>query len=216
MLLTRWLEGELTLDAFVRTHLGSLPLARPGAAKATATALDWDRFGTMLGAPALDALVVDAGREHATERPCDLDGLRALFARGLGLVVRRAERADAGVAAIARELSDELEGEVHVQVFASPAGRQSFGWHYDAEEVFIVQTEGEKTYYFRQNTVDPEPLRDAQPDFSRIRFERTPVMACTLIAGDFLYLPRGWWHVATAHSDSLHLSIGAFAGLRSA
>jgi 50S ribosomal protein L16 3-hydroxylase len=82
--------------------------------------------------------------------------------------------------------------------------------HAARKQVFIIQTAGRKEYYFRRNTVDPVPLRGAQPDFSRVREERTPLMACTLLPGDWLYLPRGYWHVAQPREASLSISIGIF------
>ena len=38
--------------------------------------------------------------------------------------------------------------------------------------------------------------------------ETTPAIACTLIAGDWLYIPRGFWHVALASRDALSISVG--------
>jgi ribosomal protein L16 Arg81 hydroxylase len=46
------------------------------------------------------------------------------------------------------------------------------------------------------------------PRDMRFQLERTPVIACTLLPGDWLYVPRGYWHVAHAREDSLSLSIG--------
>ena len=45
-----------------------------------------------------------------------------------------------------------------------------------------------------------------------MQFERetTPVIACTLLRGDWLYIPAGWWHVAFARTDSLSISAGAY------
>jgi ribosomal protein L16 Arg81 hydroxylase len=45
-------------------------------------------------------------------------------------------------------LTQNIPGEVHVQLFVAPAGTHSFGWHYDDEDVYIVQTEGSKDYFF--------------------------------------------------------------------
>jgi ribosomal protein L16 Arg81 hydroxylase len=41
-----------------------------------------------------------------------------------------------------------------------------------------------------------------------VREERSPLMTARLVAGDFLYLPCGWWHMATCVDDSLSISIG--------
>lgn len=202
-----WL-GETPLADFLSRQLGREPLARPGAAGVTRPLFGWETLDRLLGRPDLDILVVRNGRESPSPPPRDRAGRERLLGSGWGVVIRRAERQDPGLAGLARRFADELPGQVHVQLFATPGGGQGFGWHYDAEEVFIVQTWGEKDYFFRRNTIDPEPVPGAQPDFARIRGETTPIMTCSLWPGDWLYLPRGWWHVAKARSDSLSISLG--------
>ena len=38
--------------------------------------------------------------------------------------------------------------------------------------------------------------------------ERSQLCAATLIAGDFLYLPARWWHMAVCQEDALSISVG--------
>ena len=211
-MLERWL-GEDSIHAFRGSHLGRRPLARSAAALDARALFDWEVLDRVLGSPDLDALVVRSGREEAVTLPRDLAGLRRLFARGLGLVVRRAERHDEALASLAEAFTRDLGGRTHVQLFVTAKATSGFSWHYDAEEVFIVQTVGQKTYYFRANTIDPD-TRERRPDFARIAEETSPTMTCTLIAGDWLYLPRGYWHVAKADEDSLSISIGVRPGAR--
>lgn len=158
--------------------------------------------------PAPDALVVRESQLLEEAPPTSAEGVRALFQRRAGVVVRRAERHDRTLAQLARDLAAELEGEAHVQLFVTPAGTRGFGWHYDQEDVCILQTTGSKTYYLRANTVVDPRLDGAQPDFSRIRLERSPLLTCTLVARDLLYLPRRMWHAARAGDDSFSISVG--------
>jgi ribosomal protein L16 Arg81 hydroxylase len=128
---------------------------------------------------------------------------------------RSAEAYALPVRELCQQLSAECPGPQRVIAFATAAKMHGFGWHYDPEDVFIMQTAGDKEYLFRRNTVvdvPSQPLR-AQPDFSAARDEVSPTMSCRLLAGDWLYLPRGYWHVAYAHADSLSLSIGIFPRL---
>jgi ribosomal protein L16 Arg81 hydroxylase len=148
------------------------------------------------------------GRGLAVPPPRRLAELQRLLTTGLGLVIRRAERFDGGLAELASGLACDLAGEVHAQLFVTAARTNGFGWHYDTEHVFIVQTAGAKTFYFRRNTLEPFADRTRQPDFTRVREETTPRMSCRLEPGDWLYLPRGWWHVAVADTDSLSISLG--------
>jgi ribosomal protein L16 Arg81 hydroxylase len=216
--LEQWLES-MSVAEFERLHLGRAPLARPCAARAAADCFQWDGLVRVLRAPELDVLVVRGGHERPLARPRDLVELRRLLAGGDGLVVRRAERHDAGLAALAALFAKDLPGRVHVQIFVTASDTNGFGWHYDEEEVFIVQTGGKKDYYFRRNSVAPppprtdaEPYRTDPPDFARVREEKTPIQTCTLWPGDWLYVPRGWWHVAKARTDSLSLSLGVTPG----
>lgn len=93
-----------------------------------------------------------------------------------------------------------------MQLFVTPPGGISFGWHYDAEDVVILQTGGSKDYNLRANTLDQ--YARSEPDFSKIREETSPLALCTLVEGDMLYLPRGHWHVARARTCALSISIG--------
>lgn len=209
-MLREWL-GETSVSEFVATHLGRAPFAAPGMARSALSALDWDALGRILAA-APDVIVVAGGALLESPTPRSGADARALLQRGEGFVVRRAERHDAALRSIATSFERELTGTARVQLFVTPAATHGFAWHYDAEEVFIAQTVGVKEYFFRKNTIDPRPVFGAQPDFSRIREERTPKMSCVLAPGDWLYLPRGWWHVAKAREDSLSISIGVERG----
>ncbi|MBY0229291.1 MAG: cupin domain-containing protein, partial [Gemmataceae bacterium] len=58
-------------------------------------------------------------------------------------------------------------------------------------------------------TVNPWPLIETIPQDMRHGREITPVMACKLAAGDWLYVPGGWWHRTEAGDDlSISLSVG--------
>src|SRR5437588_513514 len=76
-------------------------------------------------------------------------------------------------------------------------------------EVFIIQVQGCKEYTLRQNTVNPWPVWDTMPaDLGYERETSRLRMTCRLEAGDWLYIPSGWWHIARTQAASLHLSIG--------
>jgi hypothetical protein len=204
----------LDVDAFARDHLGRHAWARPATAEA-ARAFDWPALARVL-ATAPDAIVCAAGERLPWPAPRDLDELRAYFRIGVGACLRHCERHDPELARIAEAFAAALPGaRVQVQLFVTPAGTHGFGWHYDAEHVFIAQTAGEKDYYFRANTVErdaPFPPRD----FGAIAREASPLQAATLVAGDFLYLPARWWHFARCRQDALSISVGVqLAGLAS-
>jgi 50S ribosomal protein L16 3-hydroxylase len=213
-MLKQWLT-PLPVPAFVTEFLRKQPLAMPGTAKAAVPLFDWDVLDGILGCcPPADVLVVARGEVLDVPPPRSLAETRALMAQGVGLVIKRGERHDPGLAGFAESLVQDLPGRVHVQLFVTPAGTHGFGWHYDHEDVFIAQTAGVKDYYFRDNTVDRDTPVDVQPDFETLfTHERSPLATARLIPGDWLYLPSRWWHMARCLDDSLSISAGMFPAL---
>lgn len=207
-MLGEWLATS-TVATFVQTHLHRNACAGAGTATRCLPLFDWDALDRVLGAdPRCDALVVARGRTLDMPTPRRVARVKALMREGAGLVIRRAERNDAALAGLAAAFAEELAAEVTIQLFVTPAGTHGFGWHYDFEHVFIAQTAGAKNYYFRPNTVDPDAPLGSQPDFERFRDETSPMATARLIAGDWLYIPARWWHVALCEADSLSISVG--------
>lgn len=174
--------------------------------------LDWSRLGVVLGAaPQRDVVVIDRGIAALLPAPrCESDA-REMLALGQSVVVRAAERHDDALAELAGSFRAALGGAVHIQLFATPIGQRTFRWHYDAEEVFVLQTAGVKDYWVRRNTVDPRPSMVDWPDYDRIELETSRRECHRLRAGDWLYIPSPWWHVGQCIEESLSVSVGVFA-----
>jgi 50S ribosomal protein L16 3-hydroxylase len=207
-MLAQWL-APMTLPEFLRVNFGRQPCARAGAAMAALPLLDWQTFGRILGSRRpVDVLTVSGGRLVETPPPASLAEVRRLMSLGVSVVVRASEQHDVALAALAEHFEQALAGEVHVQLYATPAGTNSYGWHYDFEDVFIAQTAGTKDYFFRENTVARETALGETLDFGVFRQETTPLLSARLEAGDWLYLPRRWWHLVKCAADSLSISVG--------
>jgi ribosomal protein L16 Arg81 hydroxylase len=207
-MLTDWLAPD-DLDWFRRTHFHRAPFARPGVARAAIPVLDWDTVDRVLRRPEpLDLMTVSSGQLHEVPRPRSVAEARALMQAGISVVVRGAERHDPGLRAVAEQFAAVLPGEVHVQLYATPGGTNSYGWHYDFEDVFIAQTAGVKDYYFRANTVARDTVLGDRLDFTCVRQETSPIYSSRLIAGDCLYIPSTWWHLVKCAEDSLSISVG--------
>lgn len=208
-MITRWLDG-IPLAAFLAQHFQKAPLAKPGAARDGISLLTWDTIARLVSTPPLpDTLVVRNGTLLTNAEPRSLREAQALFGAGCSIVMRRLERHDAALAALASAIGMEMEGSVSIQSYATPRAFSSFGWHYDCEDVFIVQTAGTKEYFLRENTINPEPHIAAMPRDMHYEQETSRrMMACTLAPGDWLYVPSGWWHRAQAIDDALSISVG--------
>ena len=201
------LLGPLSPRRFFEEHFLRLPLAMPGLAAAFQSLGDWNAVDGILRGD-VDCLVVRDGVRSECDRPQSAAAARTLLAEGHTVLMRHAERHSPALGQLASEFQREFAAEVDVHLYATPAGRFGFGWHYDAEDVFILQTEGEKEYELRKNTVNPWPLVETMPRDLRYEREIMPLQKCLLRAGDWLYLPNGYWHRATARTDSVSIAVG--------
>jgi ribosomal protein L16 Arg81 hydroxylase len=204
----QWL-GDASRADFLREVYLTRPHAVAQRGVPFVTRLTWETLHRVLPAcDPRDLLVVRDGRLWRGADPGSRAEAEALFADGYSLVVRHAERLDAGLAELAEGFAADFGARVAIQLYATPQGRHSFGWHYDAEEVFILQTIGTKRYFVRENTVRPRPLLEAMPRNMEYEKEGSPLLTCPLAPGDWLYIPAGFWHVARATEHSLSISIG--------
>lgn len=208
-MLSQWID-DLPRERFLTEAFQRVPLARPGTARGAMRLVNWDVIDRLIASGA-DMLVVRNSKLRREEMPATLAEAHALFRGGWSLVLRRCERHDPSLAQLARAFEKELDGEVSIQLYITPAGYHSFGWHYDCEDVFIAQTSGIKEYYLRANTVNPAPRLSAMPANMHYERETSPPMAATLVTGDALYIPRGWWHAARATEDAMSISVGVLS-----
>lgn len=207
-MLTEWLAPR-DLAWFMENHLQKMAHASPGTARNAIALCDWETIDRVLkseGAP--DVLTVKGGELMDVGVPRCRADIPPLMASGVSVVVRASERHDPGLAVLARSFEHALPGEVHVQLYVTPAGTNSYGWHYDFEDVFIAQTAGVKDYYFRRNTVARDTVLGDPLDFSVFRRESSPIFSARLLAGDWLYIPATWWHLVKCVEDSLSISVG--------
>jgi 50S ribosomal protein L16 3-hydroxylase len=190
------LLGDFPLKKFVDEHLHRIPLALPGVGQGVQHLGTWTCLAPMLASPGADLMVVRQGQRYECASPRDLASAQALCAEGCTLLIRHAEQHHADVCALAKAFEHTFCGPVNVHVYATPPASFGFSWHYDAEDVFIVQTTGEKEYFLRKNTVNPWPLEETLPADMQYEREIMPLMRVVLRAGDLLYIPCGYWHRA--------------------
>jgi hypothetical protein len=201
------LLGDMPAPTFFESVFLRQPFSRPRGAEHLRALGTWQTIERILSEPEADVLVCARGRRREGDTPTYPEA-RRLFAEGYTLLVRHAERHDPPLAELAEGVARELAAPVDIHVYCTPAGQHGFGWHYDAEDVFIVQTQGLKEYSLRKNTVNPWPLLETLPADMRYEREQMPLLKCPLAAGDWLYIPHGYWHVAHSQEDSISLAIG--------
>jgi ribosomal protein L16 Arg81 hydroxylase len=202
------LLGSTSRASFLAEHYQKLPFALAGAARELVPLGSWESIGEILAQPNPDMLVVRGGERWSGSLPCTLTQARELAAEGYTLLVRHAERHLPALAEWAAGFARDFCGEVNVHLYCTPASQFGFSWHYDAEEVFIIQTTGNKEYSLRKNTVNPWPVHQLLPEDMHYEREIMPMMRCRLQAGDWLYIPSGYWHMGRADEEAISLAVG--------
>jgi ribosomal protein L16 Arg81 hydroxylase len=207
MLLDDLLNG-FDRTTFMREHYLRQPFARRASAQRLQHLATWELIDWLVEKTPCDLMLVRDGALWPGERPTSAQQTRALYAEGYTLVLRQPDHHHAALAEVARTFSAEFHGRINLHIYCTPPGHHGFTWHCDPEEVFIFQTVGRKDYSLRENTISPAPLLEKLPSGALAARETTPITECQLAAGDWLYIPGGYWHRAQAPEEALSLSIG--------
>jgi ribosomal protein L16 Arg81 hydroxylase len=201
--------GDLTASQFLDQYYTRIPCTKAGAAVGFTSFQGWAAVEAILAQTNVDGFLAREGLMWEGGRLPTFSEVRSQFDQGHTLVIRHAERHDTELARLADGFLRDFSAEVNIHIYCTPRLRSGFGWHYDPEDVFILQTQGVKEYQLRKNTVNPWPLLAQMPKDLRYELEVMPVWSCELRAGDWLYIPTGWWHAARGGDrDSVTLAIG--------
>jgi ribosomal protein L16 Arg81 hydroxylase len=211
--------APLDRNAFLSGHWEKDWLHLSGAADRFAGLLGWDELSAILEntriAPPLIRLSKD-GQAIEPERyvytppgagnspRLDCGRLVALLADGATLVLQGMEDIAPKVRALSLSFRDALQARTHVNLYAGWRSDNGLDLHWDPHEVMVLQLHGRKRWQIFRPTQD-YPLDTGVP--------AKPAGAAAwdgmLNAGDVLYLPRGWWHVAyPVNEPSMHLTFG--------
>jgi 50S ribosomal protein L16 3-hydroxylase len=209
--------GSLPFERFVAENLHRVPLALPNACPSVVPLATWTTLGNLLAAEEADVMVVQRGERYLGPLPKDVSAAQSLYDERCTILVRKAERHNSELAAIAQTFGESFQAPIDVHLYATPGGSFGFSWHYDAEDVFILQASGEKEYFLRKNTVNPWPLEETLPNDMKYEREIMPLMRVVLRPGDLLYIPCGFWHRAqTIEGSEVAFSIAVGVMSRSA
>ena len=202
------LLGSVAPATFMQEHFLRLPFALAGGCSHLAACGDWPVVERVLSSPEADIIVGSAEQRYEGKPPTSLEEAMQLLSQGLTVGVRHAEKHDESLAELARGFATDFAAPIDIHLYCSPAGKPGFGWHYDAEDVFVLQTRGKKEWWLRKNTVNPWPLVETLPRDMKYEREIMPAMRCLLAAGDWLYIPAGYWHRTECQEESISLSVG--------
>ena len=203
------LLGEDPKKSFLDKHFTRLPFSRPQGAIDLTDHLNWKTVENIIKEGKSVLRIVQDGRVIKDYVNLSYEEALAHHKKGHTLLLRFAEKSSPELKALADDFQKSFHSTVDIQLYCTPEGHNAFGWHYDVEEVFIIQTKGSKAYTIRPNTIHPNPLVRSIPQDLGYEKEKTPIeIKVTLKEGDFLYIPSGWWHVARTQKESMHISVG--------
>lgn len=205
------LLGPLRLDEFLERYYLQSPFGRSADELTSHVAPAWSLIESTLASADRDLLVGSGHQPWTGPLPSSLGEVRELLSQGQTVGFRNVQRNHPWLAQIATEFEAQFAGPVDIHLYCTAAGEAGFGWHYDLEEVFLVQLEGTKEWWLRKNTINPLPVAETMPDDLHFASEGTLALHCTLAPGEWLYIPSGYWHRGRAQSESISLSIGVRA-----
>ena len=211
------LIAPLDHTAFADRHFGRGFLHQTGDAGRFADLVGWDDLNTLLTTQRLEPprlILVRGGKPIPAERylhssgpnvRIDAGAMSALLAQGATMVLSFIDEMLPRIGAVADDVAAALMARATVNLYAGWRADHGFDLHWDHHDVIILQIAGRKHWRvhpptrhhpLRGEAVDP-PAADDEPAFDTV-----------LEDGEMLYLPRGWWHIATPVDEpSLHLTI---------
>ena len=137
--------------------------------------------------------------------------LYGLLNAGATLVINRFELQSVPAQRLCAEVARFAAQPTTSNAYISFRGDGTFGKHWDTHDVFAIQLIGRKRWRVFEPT-QPLPLGYQTSARSEHTCPEEPVLDCIVEAGDILYIPRGWWHLAVPLDEgSLHLSVGTYA-----
>lgn len=129
------------------------------------------------------------------------DGLRQQFTAGATLILHHADEFAQPLRDVARALEAGTGWSAEMDIIAGQGDSNGLPLHYDANDCFAIQIDGCKKWSFfaptrlwplRKSTLFPRRC-DIVPPVPPS--SKAPTLAVRVCPGDFVYVPRGWWHL---------------------
>jgi ribosomal protein L16 Arg81 hydroxylase len=209
------LFGDFTLARFIGEHLHRLPFALHGTAEFLTKLANWEVVERIILEENADLLLVREGDSRSLPDGWQPHDLQRAIHDGWTIRLRNVQNKCQSIRGLAATFEKTFRGPVDVHIYVTPPGKRGLSWHYDAEDVFIIQASGEKEYLLRKNTVNPWPLAETMPQDLRYERELMPLSRVLLGPGDLLYIPCGYWHrtesPSTGRDAATSLAIGVMS-----
>ena len=140
-----------------------------------------------------------------------IESLYGGYRQGATIVLQFVHERWPPLARLCRSLGTAFSASFQTNAYLTPAREKGLATHFDTHDVFVLQTHGSKHWRIYESEQTRLPL-DTQPYLRQETKSGKVLMEFDLLAGDCLYIPRGWMHdAAGCHSTSLHLTVGVSA-----
>jgi hypothetical protein len=212
-------------DGFLRTCWGQNFLHVPGVAGKFSELLPWPALNQILEQHRLDTPRIRLTREgkpvpadsflaYQTNRRRPNQPIARLRAAeltrelrdGATLVLDAVDELHPPITFLCESLERLFRVRIQVNAYAGWRTSHGFDLHWDDHDVFILQVAGRKQWKVYGMTRKYPLARDVEPTVEK---PSAPLWEGMLADGDLLYIPRGWWHVATPLNEpTLHLTVG--------
>lgn len=145
----------------------------------------------------------------------DMDRLGRLLEAGVTVVLDATDTFDPTMEVACRALQWWAGELVQVNAYLTTKDAAGFELHFDDHDVLVVQLAGEKSWEVRGDSRLAPMFRDAEPNTDP---SEEIIWTGTMVAGDVMHIPRGFWHqatradragdTATDEGFSLHVTFG--------
>jgi ribosomal protein L16 Arg81 hydroxylase len=212
----------LTVREFADTYLGvRYLLAKPGTPRFKGL-VRWDEINTALQHVRFSPQRLRVVQNAKTVPPSvytfvdddasggsslDARRLEGFLAKGATLSINKVDELFPEVQALAESCEELFRIQVGANLYAGWRTDNGFDLHWDRHDTMILQISGRKRWKVYEPTVE-HPMDDRLLT-APSKPTAPPVWEGLLEEGDFLYMPRGWWHVAYPLDEpTLHVTLG--------
>lgn len=149
-------------------------------------------------------------REGNEGRLINFDQVAKHVKNGSSLVLNDIETLNPGLKAVAHAIESTFLGKVQANLYCSRSENQALPVHFDTHDVFAIQVEGSKQWRVYgtsiQKPINHHFFKSIDQSFHEANKGELSIDE-ELTSGDFIYIPRGFYHEAMCHSDStVHVS----------
>jgi hypothetical protein len=206
------------LQDFLERYLGQQWLLQPGTPGRYEPVLPWELLNSTLSrtrSAGNRMRLIRDGTPIEPARYCTSDDKYGLLlktgpfhtclAEGATLVYDAVDELFPEVRELAETAQEAVRCNVQVNLYAGWRTQRGFDLHWDEHDTLIVQVSGRK----RWAVYRPTRMHPCRNDVvSAPKPTGDPIWEGVLESGSFLYMPRGWWHVAIPMDEpTLHLTV---------